>query len=211
MVAMTDRAAQMPRAIAEMCERLAGDIIQSTEADSVTKMLGLEHMDVVAAGVQGAVKAWPKFDPSRNIQPQTFLYRPIHSAIFDYLRKEGSATRRVVDFANGGKIKADKARDLVDWLNDVYEAAKRVYVASRFRQGRRAHSAPQLVALARLMEHEKLSCRGCAKLLATREDLRDVLKLKRLPYYSTLSRAASLLKVATGTTENTAEVATVNN
>ncbi len=192
----------------ELAERLAGKIIEDTDAHTVMAMLGLERMDLISEGIGNALKDWHKFDPSKS-QPQTFLHPRINAGIFNYLRKEGSQSRRIRAFG-GQEAKPDKNRELIDWLEEVYEASKRVYVSGRLRQGRRTHDAPRLVAIARLMEHLHLSCRECARLLAKREDIRSVLKLQHIPYYSTINRAASLLKVATATAISTPEVATAN-
>ncbi len=197
----------------ELAERLAGDIIEKTEAHSVMEMLELERLDLVSEGIARAVRDWPTFNPTKA-QPQTFLYMSIRAGIFDYLRREGSQSRRVQAFAAGGTVKQDKSRELADWLADVYAAAKRMYGASHLRQGRRLHEAPQLIAVAALMEHEQLSSRGCARLLATRDELRAILRMDRLPHWTWINKARKLAKrcaqVATQTPSTPPEVATAN-
>lgn len=190
-----------------LAERLAGKIIDSTDAHTVMEMLGLERMDLVSEGVTRAFRDWDKFDPAKA-QPQTFMHPRINAGIFDYLRKEGSQDRRIKGMA-GLNPRGDKDRELCDWLKEVYEAAKRTYISPRHRQGRRLHAAPQIAAIADLMRHLQLSCRGCARLLATREDIRDVLHLKSLPSYRWIWEASKLANVVTYDAEIGAEVVTL--
>ncbi len=210
---------QMPRAVAEMCERLAGSIIEK-KSDIQSNMLKyeLERMDVIAAGVTGAMKVWQKFDAARGNQPQTFLHRPIENGMRDFIRRERSQQERRDGLAwemGGGRKpekvdkKAVKNAELADWLRGAFNAAKRLTIPGRFKQGRRRHEPPQLVAIAHLVNHEGLTFRGCARLLANREDLRGILGLKHLPSYNAIWKAMKLAEnVVTETPDKPAEVVT---
>ncbi len=207
---------KMPRHIAEMCERMAYDIIDKENFHVAMKINQIEMMDLVSAGLERAVVFWPKFDPSRGNQPQTPLHLAIERGMRDFIKKEESQTRRKNGLAweMGGDQcpKEDEGRLLADWLQRVYEAAKKAYVGGRFNQGRRLHEAPQLVAIAHLMKHEGLSCRACARLLASRDDLKAVLRIKQLPSYRWIWGAAKLLeKVVTLDAQISPEVVTSNN
>lgn len=162
-------------------------VISATESDTD---------DVISAGIMAAVEDWPEYDSARS-QPQTFIQQRAFSGAWDYLRKQGSQ-RRTEQRSMGLLHKADKDQELCDWLKDVFEAAKRVYVDKRFRE-RRTYPMPLTVAIASLMQRETLSCRGCARLLAKRDDLRAVLKIKdRIPHWRSLANAKLLLAKITG-------------
>lgn len=196
---------------AELARRLVVAMVQNPKIQTLRKMLGLEDDDIISAGVSYAFEQWGqgKYDPAKA-QIQTFIQQRANSGIYNLLRKEGVQDR--IERRVGGELhKPDKDRELCDWLKDVFEAAKRMYISKRHNQGRRAHTAPQLVAIASLMQREGLSCRGCARLLAQRQDLQAVLRIKQLPSYRWIWEASKLLKVVTERASMDGEVVTENN
>lgn len=189
---------QMPREIAEMCERLAGKIVTDIATHGVDED---DRIDAIEAGMLAAVKGWPQFDAARGWQPQTFLYPKIKNAMIDFFRRRTSYEKRF-DHSETHRSVTDSAPDKhqqeAAWLADVYYSAKQNYVKQKGVNRGRTYPMPQAVAIATLMRIKNIGCRECARLLAARDDLRAVLKLKGVPHYSTLSRAASLFDKLTG-------------
>ncbi len=206
-------ATQMPREIALMCERMAHSIIDKNNLAVAMKINDIEPMDLISAGLERAVVVWPKYDASRGTQPQTLLHLAIERGMRDFIKREESQQRRKNGLAweMGGSKKPqpkDNICPLAERLRRAYNCAKREY-CDKYRQGRRLHDTPQLVAIAALMAHESLSCRECARLFATRADLREILRMNHLPSYNTIWKARKLLnKVVTTTADKTTEVVT---
>ncbi len=170
-----------------MAARLAHDIIEKTDAHTVMVSLGLERIDVVSEGVTRGVRDWPKFDAAKA-KPQTYLYMAIRAGIFDYLRREGAEARKLQRF--GGVLhKTDARQELQGWLQDIYDTAKAIYTAKRYRQGRKFFNVAQCVALGALVRYKGMSLRSVRMMLVQRPDLCAVLHLRHVPSHGTLAAA----------------------
>jgi hypothetical protein len=198
----------------ELANRLVRAMVANPQIQTLISMLGEDEDDVVSAGVMYALEQWPKFDPDLA-QPQTFIQQRANSGVYNLLRKSG-AQDRTEQRSMGLLHKPDKNRDECDWLAETYEAAKRVYTARRFRQGRKFYNIAQLVSLAALMQRKNLTCRGCREYLSDREDLMTVVRLRRLPSKNFFNRAMHALadfgrnQVGTVNAENQSDVGTEN-
>lgn len=184
MVAMGMEAQPFPT---DLAQRLAGDIIEKTDAHTVMLSLGLERMDLVSEGVTRGIRDWPKYDATKA-KPQTFLYMAIRAGMFDYLRREGAEARKLQRL--GGVLhRPDARQELQEWLQEIYDTAKSIYTAKRYRQGRKFFDVAQCVALGALVRYKGLTCRGAQMLLSQRPDLCAVLHLRHVPSKNSLNRA----------------------
>lgn len=206
---------QMPRHIAEMCDRMARAMVDD-KFEVQMKMNDIDRLDLIGAGLQRAVEFWPKFDASRGNQPQTPLHLAIERGMKDFIKKEESQQRRKAGLAweMGGKKapvkEVPKEDGLVALLTRIFNVAKREHM-NKYTQGRRLHTTPQLVAIAVFMDDQCLGCRECARLFAAREDLRNVLRMKHLPSYNAIWGSKKLYdKVVTEPAPKPAEVVTLN-
>ncbi len=177
-----------------------GMVQGSAQIQTLIKSLHLEEDDVISEGITAAFKDWNTYQPiyqGKKITPQTFIVQRANSGIFNFLRKSGSQ-HRAEQGRMGLSPRRDKARELCDWLKDVYDAAKQVYVDPKL-NARRTFAMPQTIAIGSLMQREELSCRGCARLLASRDDLRAVLKLgDRVPHWRSLANARTIVVKVSG-------------
>lgn len=181
----------LPPEHVELAQRLIGKMLQSPQIQTLIKMLGVDRLDVMGEALAYVIRKWPMYNPvhkGKKISPATFIQRYANSGIYDYLRAEGRRQRREMP---DGQFR-DKQQEEFDWLRNVYQAAKSVCVDQRHARGKR-FPAPPLLALAALMQQREMSSRDCVRLLASRDDLRAAIRLKRVPSYSTLLRARAMI------------------
>jgi hypothetical protein len=165
-------------------------VVNSSQVQSLIGGLELEQDDVIAEGIAYAHAHWSKFDRTKS-QPQTFIQQRANSGIYNYLRKEGVQDRNEQRAADQ-LYKRDKGVELCQWLQDVFEAAKRVYPNDPHKPGPRKFGSPRLMTLAQLMIKQGWSSRECARQLARREDLLAVLRMKSIPHWTVLNDARAL-------------------
>jgi hypothetical protein len=133
-----------------------------------------------------------KYDPSKG-QKTTFMYKVAWGDLEDLrekmiLRKSQrvDANTPTEDVDLGEAVIFDDERPLIDWLRDVFQRMERRYAQERFseapRMGRPSYWRPeQRAALTLLQARLCLSVRGMANMLASHPELRDALKITRIP------------------------------
>lgn len=144
-----------------------------------------------------ARKDFPKFDPAKS-SFSTWIARVAGTTLIDaYRSKARRANRDGVYAAQRQTVEPPPQIDeppeeqpLADWLHNVYLAAKKAYGGMpQYRSGRKFFSVGQVIAVAALMEKQKLTLRGCRQLFEEREDLRRAVHFWRVPKHAWFQRA----------------------
>lgn len=159
--------------------------------------------DLVSEGMVGAMRNWEEYDPSKA-SPQTFIYQRAHSAIQDLGRTVKSNRNKIkrlklrlteeFEPAPGENEDCEDEKPLAEWLIEIQANARKQFGGKQYRSGRKFYRMPQLIAIAGLMKRFSLSARKTVDLLNDREDLREALRLHRVPSHDMITRAMAALE-----------------
>lgn len=166
--------------------------------------------DLVAEALSAMRCNWHRFNPWKS-QAGTFAYNIGHRHLISMYRTSWRDKKRGRKYERERVVRHDEAEQemgylpaailesgpidtkvpVAQWLDAVCLAARRAY-AGRPRQGG-GYQLDQLVGMAALMARMNFTPRKVCYLLKHRPDLRKILRLKAVPGYCTVWRAADVL------------------
>lgn len=160
----------------------------------------LNNDDLVQDCITAIFEDWPSYNP--QYAPSTYMTMIAERHLLDVSRRRSSERRRqraaaVADVSFDDLVagKADYADGTIaEWVAHVYAAARKKYTAKRWRNGRKFYNVAQYVAIAALCHRLKLTIRACETYLTEKQDVRDALKLHRVPTYRSIARAIRFVR-----------------
>lgn len=157
--------------------------------------------DLVSEGMIGALRDWHEYDPLKSA-PQTFIYQRAYTAIMDLGRNVKSARNKIKrlkmrlteEHQEGPEVIEPDDMPLAAWIVWFHGQVRKHFNGAEYRKGRKEYKMSQLITIAGMMQRFDMSSRRTVKMLGEREDVREALKLNKVPSHDMLIRAARCLK-----------------
>lgn len=140
----------------------------------------------------------PQYDPSQGASLITFLYQAVSCDLIDLSRKLIRSDRNqavILGVRQNATVEVEPSpppESLIDWLGGIVRTARRSIV-EQVRRGRHWFSVPNAIGVAALAEHQRLSTRGTADLLACRPDIARAVGLSRPVSHMMVQRSAKFV------------------